>query len=371
MKEVSCYKCGDKLTKDNLSKEHIIPNASGGYLKSNWLLCDPCNNNFGQQIDKYLKTNHLMNLLMIKRDRGEVQPELVKTSQSNKEYYYTVTGEIVMRRSAPEVEKSDSETHLKIVARDRVELKNTAEGLRRKYPEIDVDTILEKAETRNERLDETFTTEASFGDEMELVAITKIAVNFYLFKEGHSDVVSKVLETLFRKEKGKVFPFFTENLPHKLNSEEVSHILHLVGSPEERILYCYIELFNFQSYMVVLNENYIGAAIEYTYSFDLLNSLEMLKDVSLNLNRYQLLNYEYSVEKNKELVKNRLSRLLMIAHNRHVEREIQNITSKCITKVMGEEFEGGYLTEEQQRKFYGFVSEEMAHFMVHQEKFKK
>ena len=46
-----CYICGEELTKSNESEEHIIPNAIGGKLKSNKLICKKCNNQLGNDID--------------------------------------------------------------------------------------------------------------------------------------------------------------------------------------------------------------------------------------------------------------------------------------------------------------------------------
>ena len=39
----NCYKCTDEINDENVSTEHIIPNAVGGRLKSKELLCNICN----------------------------------------------------------------------------------------------------------------------------------------------------------------------------------------------------------------------------------------------------------------------------------------------------------------------------------------
>lgn len=49
-----CYFCGQRLTYGNKSLEHIIPNALGGKLKSNDILCKNCNSKMGETIDSNL-----------------------------------------------------------------------------------------------------------------------------------------------------------------------------------------------------------------------------------------------------------------------------------------------------------------------------
>lgn len=67
-----CYICGKELTKSNESEEHIIPNAIGGKLKSNKLICKDCNNKIGYKSDSKLaeQLNMITNLLNINRDRN-------------------------------------------------------------------------------------------------------------------------------------------------------------------------------------------------------------------------------------------------------------------------------------------------------------
>lgn len=66
-----CYICGEELTKDNTSAEHIIPNAIGGKLKSKDLICKKCNNKLGHNTDNELakQLEFFTNFLNINRER--------------------------------------------------------------------------------------------------------------------------------------------------------------------------------------------------------------------------------------------------------------------------------------------------------------
>ncbi len=46
-----CYLCGTELVEKNKSREHVIPNAIGGTLKPNNIICDGCNKALGNEID--------------------------------------------------------------------------------------------------------------------------------------------------------------------------------------------------------------------------------------------------------------------------------------------------------------------------------
>ena len=45
-----CYICENEITKENKYKEHIIPNAIGGKLKSGDLICSNCSAHFDSML---------------------------------------------------------------------------------------------------------------------------------------------------------------------------------------------------------------------------------------------------------------------------------------------------------------------------------
>ncbi|MBK8089043.1 MAG: hypothetical protein IPK31_14485 [Chitinophagaceae bacterium] len=70
---------------------------------------------------------------------------------------------------------------------------------------------------------------------------------------------------------------------------EVSHIIRLLGNPTEKILYAYIELFNTHNFIVRLNDNYDGIALDESYAFDLIEIKELVRSIPLNYTKGQFL----------------------------------------------------------------------------------
>ena len=71
-----CFGCKEV---DELTLEHVIPQAIGGRLKAN-LYCGTCNSTFGSVLDAEISKEfgRMGTLLNIKRERGETQPFEVK-----------------------------------------------------------------------------------------------------------------------------------------------------------------------------------------------------------------------------------------------------------------------------------------------------
>jgi len=76
-----CFGCGTKLTRQNDSEAHVIPNALGGRLAPRGLICRQCNTWFGQLADDDLVKafGAWPTLLDIPRHRGKNPPQVVDT----------------------------------------------------------------------------------------------------------------------------------------------------------------------------------------------------------------------------------------------------------------------------------------------------
>src|ERR1700749_3061633 len=88
-----CYFCKTELLGNNISKEHILPNAIGGRLTSNQLMCRDCNSKYGDSIDAEFCNQFLSlsSMLQIKKQRGEIVT-LKNLSTKSGEKYNIVDG---------------------------------------------------------------------------------------------------------------------------------------------------------------------------------------------------------------------------------------------------------------------------------------
>jgi hypothetical protein len=81
---MDCYSCGNQITKENSSQEHIINNSIGGNLISIDLLCKKCNSQFGDTIDAELsgQLGEISALLGVNRNRAAAEPRIKMISTS-------------------------------------------------------------------------------------------------------------------------------------------------------------------------------------------------------------------------------------------------------------------------------------------------
>lgn len=296
MKVERCYCCNEPLADANASVEHIIPNSCGGRLKSSKLLCVTCNSTFGNNFDKELAetVNPIANLLIIERERGEPQKIRSTGVDSGKQYDLHYDGEISL--SAPEIHLVNMESEnleerrIKVRAPNQKILDQTFRGLKRKYPQLNIQDAIEKANTTRAPFDEEVEIKASIGGTETFKSIVKTAINFYIYHGGERKYIEHLLPYLMGETTlNVVWFYYPETPPFIAKDQEVTHVLKLVGNPKERVLYAYVELFNIHCFIVSLCSEYDGGAIDKDYIFNV-HTLSVIDDgVTLSIVRRYLL----------------------------------------------------------------------------------
>jgi len=127
----------------------------------------------------------------------------------------------------------------------------------------------------------------NFGGELMHRAVAKICVNRYLYKGFDPSCCSTIIN--FLKGAKEPYPHFyyfpkTYNI-HELAKDEVSHIVHIRGDSKTRVVYCYIELFNFENALIIFDMHYTGQDFEDTYALDPISGTEIEKKIRIKLSR--------------------------------------------------------------------------------------
>ena len=128
--------------------------------------------------------------------------------------------------------------------------------------------------------------EVGFGGKEFFRAISKIALNFLLLKRSETGYSNRIIDFVNGKgpiERPAYFYYPSHYIPHEVGKKEISHLLYLKGDTSMGILYCYVELFNLENCLVILNEYYNGEDFEETYCFDLITKKEISKKVKIKL----------------------------------------------------------------------------------------
>lgn len=366
---MNCYRCDIELSEDNSSEEHVIINACGGRLKSRKLLCAKCNSTFGDSFDKELakRTNDLSNLLLINRHRGNPQPIKGKASKTGEDYFFEFGG--IPKKVKPEISenKNGDRVELSISVDNEKQFKKILEGFKRKYPQIDVDEVIQKAQRGRRYLDDTITFNAQIGGKEVFKAITKTAINYYILCGGDSLFIKHLLPYLEgRAELDVVWMHYPQKLPYQFSEGEVSHVINLVADSKERIVYCYIELFNVHNYIIKLSEEYDGIDISSQYVYDILQ-LKTLEEKNIcKYNRNDLLElFSNKDAKPFDMVKERFLRVLSIADSRQISKHQLELISSAIENSLGNGNEGEIISHEMINQTVKGIMKEMTPYILH------
>ncbi len=364
-----CYRCDTKLTEDNSSDEHIIINACGGRLKSKELLCKTCNSIFGDFFDNELAriTNDLSNLLLIKRHRGNPQPIKGKASKTGEEYFLEFGGSL--KKVKPEIKETidGDNVELTISTDNENQFQKILKGLKRKYPNLDIEAISASTTISKGYLNDTIHIQTQVGGKEAFKAIAKTAINYFILKGGDSVFIKHLLPYLENKiDLDMVWLHYPQCYPYQYEETEVTHILRLVGDSKERILYCYIELFNVQNYIVKLNDDYRGKDMSCQYVFDVLQMKEIKKKLPEKLTRESLLDLFINKDgKPFKIVQTRYLRVLKIADSRQVSKHQSELISKGINNSLGKKADGEIINEDMINEAVNEIMKEITPFILH------
>lgn len=313
-----CYVSKVLLVGENISDEHIIPNALGGHLKSPDLVCENINNTVFAKLDAILSNSvELAQLIKFKRERNE-QATIVGISTDGIKYAVNniQKGKLLPMKPLKVIDESGNEL-LKIPASQKDEY---TKSQLKKYPELKREDIEKNYTVVSENVYKEihfpnginiFKTKESFR------AIAKIATNFAVLNNVSKNYFPKFIEfirggdDLSNIQLGYFYP--KELLTYDFGEKEISHILHLKGCQREKILYCYIELFNTHCFIVNLSYHYHGPNFEKSYIWDVINGQELKKEIALNLTYDYLSKRQYLWYPNAECdYKERLTRTSLI-----------------------------------------------------------
>ena len=119
-----CALCDAEITKNNYTREHVIPNAIGGRKKVKGFICKSCNSISGAEWDADLakKLNPFSLFFRIQRKKGEV-PALSFKTTGGEEYILNADGSMSLTKPVCSEQKHENGVKISIKARSKKEIK--------------------------------------------------------------------------------------------------------------------------------------------------------------------------------------------------------------------------------------------------------
>jgi len=357
--------CNSEINKDNETEEHIFLNSIGGNLKPKNLICKVCNSSFGDTIDAALSKqfNFVANMLNIERDRGQPQPFVVVDKNNGEIYSYEPGGKPKILKPSIKLENN----HYSIEASDIKQARQILKGLKRKHKEINIEEVLKGSQKNKKYIDNHLSFNICFGGDKESRAICKIAVNFYLYAGGFQGNIKHLVPYLKCEDNCKsiVSPVYFRVEPIKRNSDDILHSIIVKGNKKEKFLIAYIELFNFYKVIVLLNDDYEGDDIEFSYFFDVLSRREVKREYKLEISKDEINNVLNQKELPVKEIESQLNLIMAKIYKKQDSEHINKLLETALNNSLRKHPEGEIITEEMRDELVNETMKQITPWILH------
>lgn len=366
-----CALCDIEITQENDTKEHIIPNAIGGRKKVKGFICDNCNNKSGYvwESDLAKQLNPLSLFFGINRERKDVPSQVFDTTGGKK---VILKADGKMSHVKPEYIEipSESGVHFNISARNKKEAKKILQGIKRKYPEfdLDIDDLMQNAKTNSSYLSDMIQFKLELGGLTAGRSIVKSAFALAVDAGVDAKACEHARAYLLGDDNNPCFGYYYENDLIMNRPEGIPlHCVYVHGIPETKQLLGYVEFFGAQRMVLCLSSKYEGAEFTNCYAMNPIDGKEMNITVDLNLTPEDIkaaYNYErYS----GDAIQNAFNKVIATRQKSSAEQELNRVTheatqyafSNCGAK------KGERLTKEQVEKAQALMFEKLMPWILH------
>ena len=257
--------CGEFLTSNNLSREHIIPNAIGGKKFVSGFICDRCNNETGAAWDAELarQLNPISLYLGIRRTRGKVRPQVFPTS-SGGEVQVHPGGRMTIAKPSFDKTVDGNTTHIRVHARSEQELRKVMKGLIRKHAPSkseDLDDLVAAAQTSPYYSDDMIGIDLVCEGPKAGRSLVKSAVALTFDAGINPNTCDLALDYLQAESGEPCFGYYYDSNNDIVSNRPAQtpfHCVHVNGDPHTGMILGYIELYGLHRMVMCLSESYWG-----------------------------------------------------------------------------------------------------------------
>lgn len=351
-----CALCSNTITLGvggNDSEEHIIPNSIGGRKVISGFICQSCNSKSGNGGEAELarQLNWWSLTLGIKRQRNDPPAMYVDVVGGGR---VRLRPDGSLENAVTEFQKTpiaDGGYNLKLTAPDVKQAKKMIDGLKKKHPNADLESIKEKLEVI-EVVNPVIEVDASFGG----LAIGYSAIKSVCALASYHGLDVSEYELSAKYLRGDINEppynfFYVRDLVVNRPDKYLFHCVSIKSDVSRKLLLGYIEYFGFGRFVIVLSDNYVGADVSRTYAINPTEGKEIELDVNLDISDMEIIDIKlgnFDADGFNTALSYALPIALEISKNRMIEREASIAYEKTL-KELGV-LPGQDVTEELARK---------------------
>jgi hypothetical protein len=372
MTSPQCALCDVIITEANDTKEHLIPNAIGGRKKIKGFICGACNNVSGNDWESELakQLNPLSLFFGISRERGNAPSQFFKTTGGDK-LKLNLDGSMDIEKPSY-IEKpleSGAGVQVQIRARSIPEAKRMLQGVKRKYPQVDLNELLDNAKSESSYCPDMLNFNFSFGGHEAGRSIVKSALALAVDSGIPAKSCIEAIDYLKNDESEACFGYFYETDLIKNRPEGIPlHCVAIKGCNKTKQVLGYVEYFGVQRVVLCLASSYEGEDISNTYAINPITGEELNLLVDLNLSNSDIREaYDYK-KIPSGAVEDVFGKVIPTGMNSSFEKEKERVLNKAVMYAFENcgAKEGEMLLPEHVNKLTGLMMEKLEPFLLHQ-----
>ena len=368
MYDNQCVLCDTPITRDNTTREHIIPMAIGGRRTVTGFICRACNSKTGRTWDAKLaeQLKFLGLFLGIRRQKGTVPSMRIPTLGGD---------EIEMHPNqrltfSPTFEKKvvGKSTRIGIRARSIREMHDRLKDIKRRYPKLDFEGMLSQVESHKVYVDDPMTLTVDCGGPESTRAMVKSTVAL-AFDAGVDLADCDLAVEYLRNQDAQQcsYAYYARDLVRNRKPGIPLHCVYVVASPADRSIMGYVELYGTIRKVVCLAKNYSGEEFSSLYVVDPTgDSTPSIDILDLRLADYVAAETQTQETLNRGIVSaanDVIGAGQAAARSRELERLIVEGWDRYIEESGKEE--GDEITKEEMRVLTSHIMDSLTPFLLH------
>lgn len=366
----NCALCDDMITQDNDTKEHIIPNAIGGRKKVTGFICNTCNNKSGDTWENELakQLNPLSLFFRISRERGNAPRQKFSMTDGN-EIFLEHDGRMTPPKPQYQENIEGDQIQISIQARTVQEARGMLKGVQRKYPNANVDTLLDNAQIESTYSPEMIEFKLSFGGTDAGRSIVKSALAVISDAQKPTALCQNAIAYLTDQSAEACFGYYyARDLVLNRPSGVPLHCVAVRGDQKTGLITFYAEYFGVQRVVGCLGQEYKGDPFTHQYAINPVSGAELDLEVKLDLSITEIqAAYDYKAIPDGA-IENIMSSIIPVHLKLHSDQERTRVIDIALQKALEEAGikEGEQILPEHIGKLSSVFTEEVLPLMIHQ-----
>lgn len=265
-----CAVCGQNIAPRDDTEEHILPNAIGGRRTVRGFLHKGCNNRSGHTWDAALE-KQLRPLALhfgIKRQSGRTS-RMAVTTTAGENLLLNAGGQLEMAR--PEIKRTPilNGENIHVTAGSIAQAREVLEGVKRKYPKVDVEATLAGAESQRSYVKGVVRIDLNFGGPLSGRSLVKSALALAHDAGLSIEQCGDALSYLRQADAEPCFGcYYVDDLVDGRPPATPLHCVAIDANPATGLILGYLEYFGIHRAVVCLGRDYDSNRLKSVYALD-------------------------------------------------------------------------------------------------------